>query len=101
MYSSSNQSLIRSEGSYPFVECSTFADQLKETGQKWQNNWHFVDTPYLDQGGDLKDYPNFKYDPDSIVRAIENINNWLLEKGDYKNNFVYKNITQRVNGTEE
>ena len=32
VYSSSNQSLIRSERNYPFVECSTFADQLKETG---------------------------------------------------------------------
>jgi hypothetical protein len=53
VYSSSNQSMIRSEHSYPFVECATFADQIKETGQKWQNNWHFIDTPYLDEGGNL------------------------------------------------
>jgi len=59
--------MIRSEQNYPFVECATFADQIKETGQKWQNNWHFVDTPYLDQGGDIKDYPKFVYDPNSVI----------------------------------
>jgi hypothetical protein len=83
------------------VECATFADQLKEIGQKWQNNWHFIDTPYLDQGGNLNDYPQFKYDPDNIVKAIGYINDWLLESGNYKSNFVYKNITSRVNGTDE
>jgi hypothetical protein len=47
--------MIVSELNYPFVECATFADQLKTKGidWKWQNNWHFIDTPYLDQGGNL------------------------------------------------
>lgn len=93
VYSSEQPHMIRSELNYPFVECSTFADQLKEMGQKWQSNWHFVDTPYLDQGGSLEDYPKFVYDPDSVVKAIEHIYAWLKGTGDYKNNFVYQNIT--------
>jgi len=50
VYSSANPSMIRSELNYPFVECATFADQIKEKGidWKWQNGWHFIDTPYLD-----------------------------------------------------
>ena len=42
--------MITHELNYPFVECSTFADELKDKGDdwKWQNSWHFVTTPYLD-----------------------------------------------------
>jgi hypothetical protein len=52
-----------SERDHPFVECGRFADEIRMDPAKngtWQFNWHFVDTPYFDQGGNVNDYPNFK-----------------------------------------
>lgn len=50
------------EGQYPFVECATFADEIKAKGGSWQSGWHFIDTPNLDEGGSISDYPGFKFD---------------------------------------
>ena len=36
VYSSAQPGMIRSELNYPFVECATFADQLKEKGIDWK-----------------------------------------------------------------
>lgn len=44
------------EKDHPFVESATFADDIKST-YSFQASWHFLDTPYLDQGGSLADYP--------------------------------------------
>jgi hypothetical protein len=49
--------MTRLEGDYPVVECATFADEIKAKGASWQSGWHFVDTPYLDEGGDVHDFP--------------------------------------------
>jgi hypothetical protein len=38
------------EKDYPFVECATFADEIKDTGFEDQSHWHFVDQPYFDDG---------------------------------------------------
>jgi hypothetical protein len=38
------------EGDHPFVECATFADEIKSKGFDDQAHWHFVDTPFLDEG---------------------------------------------------
>jgi hypothetical protein len=37
------------EKDHPFVECVTFADNIKNKGGSYQSNWHFVDTPYYDE----------------------------------------------------
>ena len=44
------------EGSHPFVECATYADDIKMKGGSFQSAWHFTDVPYLDDGGSLADY---------------------------------------------
>ena len=44
----SDPSMTTSEDSYSFVECATFADDIKAHGGKWQDGWHFVDYPYFD-----------------------------------------------------
>lgn len=36
------------EKDYPFVECATFADEIKNKGWNDQSNLHFVDTPFFD-----------------------------------------------------
>lgn len=100
-YSKGHPDMIVSEGTYPFVECATFADQIKGQGMAWQSNWHFKDTPYLDEGGSVNDYPNFKPDPNTVDLAIADIMNWLMNKGDYTNSFVYQTIMSNNVGTED
>ena len=36
------------EKDHPFVECATFADEIKGTGWNDQSHWHFVDEPFFD-----------------------------------------------------
>jgi len=38
------------EVNYPFVECATFADEIKSKGFDDQSDWHFVDNTFLDDG---------------------------------------------------
>lgn len=38
------------EKDYPLVECATFADVIKGTGWDDQSEWHYVDTPFFDEG---------------------------------------------------
>ena len=83
VYSSSHPSMTNLEGNYPFVECATFADEIKAKGGSWQSGWHFVDTPYFDKGGSEKDYPNFKPDPNSIDKAIPSLQEWISNSGSY------------------
>jgi hypothetical protein len=54
------------EGNYPFVECATFADEIKITGFDFISSWHFVDQP-LFEGGFYKPVVN---DPLNITWAI-------------------------------
>lgn len=59
VYSAAHPDKIVKESSYPFVECATLADDIKRTGGGWQSDWHFVDTPFLDEGGKPSDFGNF------------------------------------------
>ena len=34
-FAQANPDLTSSEGSYPFVECATFADEIKSKGYDW------------------------------------------------------------------
>jgi hypothetical protein len=36
------------EKDHPFVECATFADDIKGKGFDDQAHWHFVDNPFFD-----------------------------------------------------
>jgi hypothetical protein len=44
---SSFQSYVYLEDKYPFVECATFADDIKNDGFSDQSLWHYVNTPLL------------------------------------------------------
>ena len=48
------------ERDYPFVECATFADEIKEEGFDDQSHWHYVDKAFLDKGF-TKDVPTEMY----------------------------------------
>jgi hypothetical protein len=66
-----------SELNHPFVECAAYADYIKMRGGSWQSNWHFVDIPYFDQGGNAKDYPDFQFDEKNISVAVPALVAWL------------------------
>lgn len=66
----SDPSWTHLEGDHPFVECVTFADDIKYKGGSYQSGWHFIDTPFLDEGGDVSDFPDFKIDDHTVVEAI-------------------------------
>lgn len=42
--------LTSHEDQHPFVECATFADDIKYNGGGWQSDFHFVDIAYVDEG---------------------------------------------------
>jgi hypothetical protein len=69
----SDPSWTPSEGNHPMVECATFADEIKGKGGVWQSGWHFVDTPYLDEGDDISQYPDFKFEEHNATNVIQEL----------------------------
>ena len=90
-----------SEKDHIFVEAAPFADMVKYKGGGWQSNWHFVDIPYFDEGGNLNDYPEFKLEDKNISSAIPGIVDWIRGTGDYKDSFVYITIMNYVKNDEQ
>ena len=43
IYSDINPHNITKERDFPFVECSTLADDIKRIGGGYQSTWHFMD----------------------------------------------------------
>jgi hypothetical protein len=60
------------EQDHPFVECATFADEIKSKGFDDQAHWHFVDTPFLDEGYQTLVYPEVY----NVTWAIVSIISW-------------------------
>jgi hypothetical protein len=69
-------SLTTDEGDHPFTECATFADDIKGQGYSWQSSWHFINVPYLDEGGDIEDY-DFDVEPYDIVQCLDDLVGFL------------------------
>ena len=95
-YSNAKPDMTKLESSYPFVECATFADEIKAKGGAFQSGWHFVDMPYLDQGGSINDYPDFKFDTESVDKVIPAVIAWLSGTGNFQNSFVYNTMGQQL-----
>jgi hypothetical protein len=68
--------LTKDEGKHPFTECATFADNFKYEGGYYQKGWHFIDQPYLDQGGKISDY-DFTFDKHNITEALTGLVTWF------------------------
>ena len=90
------------EGDHPMVECTTFADDIKYKGGGYQSGWHFIDTPFLDEGGKISDY-NFTLDAHNITEAIDGITSWFNRDAGYENKYAYQQIMSHVykTGSEE
>ena len=86
----SNPSLTTDEDDHPFTECANFADNIKGMGYSFQTHWHYVDQPYLSDGGSLEDYPLFVELPVNVVDALTDLTAFL--KGEDMSSSTY--ITQ-------
>jgi len=85
----SDPSYTKAEGKHPFVECTTFADDIKFKGGSYQSGWHFIDTPYLDEGGKISDF-NFTEDAHNVTEAISTIVDMFTKKGDWKKSYEFE-----------
>ena len=54
------------EDNHPFVECATFADEIKSRGWNDQSALHYVNIPFFDKGFNGSYTP----DPDNATWAI-------------------------------
>lgn len=71
-----------SENLHPMVECATFADEIKLKNGKYQENWHFIDQPYLDQGGKISDF-NFTFDTHNVTAVMHDIIDFMNHNEGY------------------
>jgi hypothetical protein len=74
--------ITKGENNHPFTECASFADSIKGQGYSFQADWHFIDQPYLIDGGDLDDFDFAMSDVD-VHQALETLTAWLMNSGDY------------------
>jgi len=56
---------------HPFVECATFADDIKYHGGEWQSDFHFVDNPFVSEGN--PEEFNITQSAHNLTYAIKNI----------------------------
>lgn len=98
--SESMPSQTTGERDHPFVECSTWADDVKARGGSFQSNWHFVDTPYLDQGGDFSDF-NIETETYNITNTLTNLQSWILKEPGYDSTYQYEQIMGAFGGLDE
>ena len=83
-------SAVSKEGAHPFVECAPWADSFKYNGGLYQKEWHFIDQPFLDEGGTINDYPNFVGDTHNAKEALKGIIEWMNNPD--ANNYVVQTI---------
>jgi hypothetical protein len=89
------------ENKYPFVECAPFADTIKGQGYSFQADWHFVNTPYLDESKDINDYNFPSQDYENVTNAIKDINLWMLGSAGYAERETYTNIMKYFENENE
>ena len=85
----SHPDLTKKEGIHPFVECTNFADDYKYQGGDYQKEWHFIDIPFLDQGGDISDY-DFIPPPHNATEALSGLIDWFNKAKHYKKGYIYQ-----------
>jgi len=89
--------LTSHELDHPFVECATFADDIKYNGGAWQSDFHFIDIAYVDQGT-ASDWNVTGPKPHNLTLGIQNISDWLSGKNgtSYKSSYMYTYITNNL-----
>jgi hypothetical protein len=78
-----------SEKDHAFVECATFADEIKYKGGSYQKGWHFIDEPFLSEGGKISDY-NFTFDSHNVTEVLASLYDWFNQTSGYQNSYEYQ-----------
>lgn len=82
------------EKDHSFTECACYADNIKDTFGGFQYIWHFIDTPYLDEGGSVDDY-DFTVETYDVIHALQALSMFLKNEEmsddlqDYINQIAY------------
>lgn len=88
-----NATLTVGEVNYTYVECATFADDIKYHGGAWQSDFHFVTNPYIAEGVET-DY-TISYAKHNLTYGVESIIQWLSVRDDgedYLDSYIYDYI---------
>lgn len=95
-----DEKLTKNEGKHVFVECATFADDFKYHGGYYQKGWHFIDQPYLDEGGKLDDF-DFEKDTHNITEAINGLVGWVGNLDQPQDSYTKTTVESSTKGPEE
>ena len=85
----SDPTLTSHEDKHSFVECATFADDIKYHAGGWQSDFHFVDQPFIEEGKE-SDYKITK-NPRTLTQGILDITSWLSGKNGkvYETSYIF------------
>lgn len=77
------------------MECATFADEIKYKGGAYQKGWHFIDEPFLSEGGKISDF-NFTFDAHNVTEVLRNLGDWFTQAEGYQNSYEYQQIMEHT-----
>lgn len=81
------------EKDHSFVECVTWADDIKYRGGGWQSAWHFDDTPFIGDKSKASDL-DIKYSDKNITTMMPVLYHWLKGDKDIKDTIAYTTISK-------
>ena len=92
------EELLYRENLYPFVECVTFADDVKyNTYGSWQGDYHFNQSFWLNEPG--KTWTDYRQSPNknTLNDGIYEVMDWITEKGSCQETFIYRKVMMLFN----
>lgn len=92
----SDPELTYHEDQHSFVECSTFADDIKYHGGAWQSDYHFMQNYWVTEGSP-EDY-DLPHKTRNLTIGLHNLVEWLSQKqgDDYLDSYIYDYIQNRL-----
>lgn len=92
----SDPDLTENEDTHSFVECATFADDVKYHGHAWQSDFHFQAEPWFETGSS-SDYDVGKTPTRNLTCGIEDLTDWLSNNGKLNpDSYIYDYIQNRL-----
>jgi len=58
--------------------------------------WHFVNHAYLDDGGEISDYPEFEFSRHNISEVIPDLISWMKEEDGFQFTYTYKEVMKHL-----
>ena len=92
---------VSHEADHAFVECATFADDMKYHGEGWQSDFHFKDINFIEEGTEA-DYDIQTEKTRNLTTGLYPIVAWLSGKQgtDYKTSYMYTFLMDKFDNDE-